>query len=245
MLKQYHKINILGIQFSQLTNQQLIKQLTLDLEQQQCRFIVTANPEIVLYARKHFEYAAILKQADLITADGIGIVIGAKLLGQPLPERVTGFDTLQQLLKVAEKKQKSVYFLGARATVLNTALKNIQRQYPKLIIAGYHDGYYQSAAEIGQTIKQLQPDIVLVALGFPKQETFISQYAAGTHAIWMGVGGSFDVIAGKVKRAPLFWQKHHIEWCYRLLQEPSRLPRMLALPKYLLLVLGQKFHLVH
>lgn len=243
-MKQYEKINILGIQFSKLTNQQLLQQLTLDLQQKQRRFIVTANPEIVLYARKHPEYASVLRKADLITADGIGIVIGSNLLKNPLPERVTGFDTLKKLLKIAENQQKSVYFLGAKTDVLKAALKNIQQEYPNLPIAGYHDGYFKSAASIAQTIQQQKPDIVLVALGFPKQENFIDQYSIGSHGIWMGVGGSFDVIAGKVKRAPVFWQQHHLEWCYRLIQEPSRLPRMLALPKYLLLILGQKFKLL-
>ena len=238
------KVPILGVDFAKITNHELLESLKKDLLAKNTRFIVTANPEIVLYARKHPAYAKVIQQADYITADGIGIIIGSRILQRPLPERVTGFDTMKQLLATAEKLQKSVYFLGAKADVLQAALKTVKKNYPHLIIAGARDGYFDQEVPIAKAIQQTKPDIILVALGFPKQETFIQKYYQDTPAIWMGVGGSFDVLAGKVKRAPLFWQKHHIEWLYRLIQEPTRLPRMMALPKYLLLVLAEKFHLI-
>ncbi|KRM84257.1 WecB/TagA/CpsF family glycosyltransferase [Liquorilactobacillus vini] len=238
------RIPILGINFDCLTNAEFFQQLQHDLNKQVRRFIVTANPEIVLYARQHPQYAQIIKQADYVTADGTGIVIGSKLLKHPLPERVTGFDTMNQLLHLANEQHKKVYFLGAKPEVLKITLAVIQKNYPHLIIAGAHDGYFKTAQPIRKSIQQANPDIVFVALGFPKQETFIYQSYQNSHAIWMGVGGSFDVLAGKVKRAPIFWQQHQIEWLYRLLQEPSRLPRMMALPKYLCLILAKKFHLI-
>ena len=238
------KIPILGIDFTKITNHELLELLKKDLTAKNTRFIVTANPEIVLYARKHPAYAKVIRQADYITADGIGIIIGSRILKHPLPERVTGFDTLNQLLALAEKLQKSVYFLGAKVDVLQAALKAVKKNYPQLIIAGAQDGYFGQELLVAKAIQKVKPDIVLVALGFPKQELFIQKYYQSSQAIWMGVGGSFDVLAGKVKRAPFFWQKHHIEWLYRLIQEPTRLPRMIALPKYLLFVLAKKFHLI-
>lgn len=238
------RVSILGIDFAKITNHELLESLKKDLTTKSTRFIVTANPEIVLYARKHPAYAKVIRQADYITADGIGIIIGSKILQRPLPERVTGFDTMKQLLAIAEKLQKSVYFLGAKADVLQAVLKAVKKNYPHLIIAGAQDGYFNQELPVAQAIQQTKPDIILVALGFPKQEIFIQKYYQNSQAIWIGVGGSFDVLAGKVKRAPLFWQKHHIEWLYRLIQEPTRLPRMMALPKYLLLVLAEKFHLI-
>ncbi|WP_281164120.1 WecB/TagA/CpsF family glycosyltransferase [Liquorilactobacillus sicerae] len=238
------RISILGIDFDCLTNAELFQQLQRDLKNQTRRFIVTANPEIVLYARQHPQYARIIKHANYVTADGTGIVIGSKILKRPLPERVTGFDTMKKLLHLANDRQKKVYFLGAKPEVLKTTLTVIKKNYPNLIIAGAHDGYFKTDQAITDSIQQTNPDIVFVALGFPKQEKFIYQSYSNSHAIWMGVGGSFDVLAGKVKRAPIFWQQHQIEWLYRLLQEPSRLPRMMALPKYLCLVLAEKFHLI-
>ncbi|KRN05902.1 N-acetylglucosaminyldiphosphoundecaprenol N-acetyl-beta-D-mannosaminyltransferase [Liquorilactobacillus sucicola DSM 21376 = JCM 15457] len=237
----YPRVNILGINFTKITNQELLTQLKKDSCLHRNRFIVTANPEIVLFARKNKRYAAILNNADYTIADGIGIIKGAKLLNQPLPERVTGFDTLSALLEFANEKQKRVYFLGAKPEVITKLIAKVTQNYPQLVIAGYHDGYFKDEQIITHEIQQTAPDFVFVALGFPKQEFFINDYRNSSQALWMGVGGSFDVLAGVTKRAPLFWQKHHLEWFYRLLQEPSRFGRMLALPKYLLLILRVKF----
>ncbi|MBZ2405559.1 WecB/TagA/CpsF family glycosyltransferase [Liquorilactobacillus hordei] len=244
MLNKYEQVNVLGVDFTKITNNELLEQLKLDNQNHSNRFVITANPEIVLYARDHPEYLAVLKLADYTTADGIGIIKGAKILKTPLPERVTGFDTLGSLLKFANKEQKSVYFLGAKPETIKKTINKIHHDYPTLKIAGYHDGYFTNDQEIATEIKDSQPDFVFVALGFPKQEFFIAKYRQLTPAIWMGVGGSFDVLAGTVKRAPIFWQKHHIEWLYRLFQEPSRFWRMLALPKYLIMIYLKKFGLL-
>ena len=117
----------------------------------------------------------------------------------------------------------------------------IKETYPGIHIAGINDGYFKDDSYIVETIKNSNPDIILVALGFPKQEFFINKYRHISDSIWMGVGGSFDVLAGYSKRAPIFWQKHHLEWFYRLLQEPQRIIRMMALPKYMLLIYREKF----
>lgn len=234
------EINVLGINFTNINNKELINQLKIDSHNHSNRFIVTANPEIVLYARDNPKYLSIIESADYTIADGIGIIKGAKILNTPLPERVTGFDTLLSLLTFANENKKSIYFLGAKSETLDKAIKKIKNDYPNLEIAGYHDGYFTDDSDIVTEIKHNKPDFVFVALGFPKQEFFISKYHNLSPSIWMGVGGSFDVLAGTVKRAPLFWQKHHIEWLFRLLQEPTRFFRMLALPKYLILIYLKK-----
>ncbi|KRL02787.1 WecB/TagA/CpsF family glycosyltransferase [Liquorilactobacillus capillatus] len=237
----YPQVDILGVKFTKITNHELLEQLKKDSLLHKNRFVVTANPEIVLFARQNPKYTSILNTADYTTADGIGIIKGARILNRPLPERVTGYDTLLALLSFANEQQKRVYFLGAQPTVITKMIAKIKRKYPKLIIAGYHDGYFRDEEAVAHDIRQAAPDFVFVALGFPKQEFFIDTYRHSSQAIWMGVGGSFDVLAGVTRRAPLFWQKHHLEWFYRLLQEPSRLGRMLALPHYLLLIFQTKF----
>ncbi|MGX5377946.1 WecB/TagA/CpsF family glycosyltransferase [Ligilactobacillus sp. LYQ135] len=235
-----HKVNILGIDFLNITQKQLVARLIQDDLHHQNRFVVTANPEIVLAARKNPQYQTIINQADYVTADGIGIIKGAKILKKPLPERVTGYDTMLELLQYANQAHKKVYFLGAKEAVIQSMIPQIQKKYPNLIIAGYHHGYFKNAQPIIDEIKHVQPDFIFVALGFPRQDFFIAAHRQSVDAIWMGVGGSFDVLSGNIKRAPQFWIDHHIEWLYRLIQEPQRFKRMLALPKYLALVYLQK-----
>nr|WP_321316291.1 WecB/TagA/CpsF family glycosyltransferase [uncultured Ligilactobacillus sp.] len=237
----FEHINILGINFTKITENQLIKSLIDDHKHKKNRFIVTANPEIVLAARKNKEYQKIINHADYVTADGIGIIKGANILNTPLPERVTGFDTMLKLLNYSNKNKCKVYFLGAKETIIKDTIINVQKDYPDIIISGYHNGYFKNPDPIIKDIKQKQPDFIFVALGFPKQDYFIEKYREISNSIWMGVGGSFDILAGNINRAPEFWINHHIEWLYRLIQEPKRFIRMLALPKYLLLIYKEKF----
>lgn len=234
-------VDILGINFLSTTNREFIEQLKKDSLHHQNRFVVTANPEIVLAARKDKEYQKTIKQADYVIADGIGIIIGGSILKTPLPERVTGYDTLISLLNFANKYSKKIFLVGAKPEVISQVQVNIKNDFPNIKIVGAYDGYFKDDHHITSAIASSQPDFVFAALGFPKQEYFIAKNKNLAPAIWMGVGGSFDVLAGMSKRAPVFWQKHHIEWLYRLIQEPSRIGRMMALPKYLLLVYRKKF----
>lgn len=241
MTKPFTTVNVLGLDFINTTNQAFLAQLKQDCQTKQNRFIVTANPEIVLAAKNDASYAKAVQSADYITPDGIGIIKGAKILKTPLPERITGFDTLCALLEFADQTQKRIFFLGAKPTVIKQAVKKVASTYPNANICGYHDGYFKDEQAIVDQIKAAKPDMVFVALGFPKQELFIQNYRHVAKALWMGVGGSFDVLAGVAKRAPQFWIDLHLEWLYRLLKQPSRFIRMLALPKYLLLVYREKF----
>ncbi|CAH0132951.1 WecB/TagA/CpsF family glycosyltransferase [Peribacillus simplex] len=208
------------------------------LMNQEKTFIVTANPEIVEYANEHQDYKDIIISADYITPDGVGIIMASKWLNQPLQERITGFDLMNELFRVADEKALKVYLLGAEENVIEAAALKVKELYPGLELVGYNHGYIDIKDDtLPKSIAELKPDIILTALGFPRQEKWVSKhYALFNKGLFMGVGGSFDVLAGKVNRAPVFWQKMRLEWLYRLIQQPSRWKRMLALPRFVLKV---------
>lgn len=243
MAAKFSQVSVLGVPFLNTTASQFVAHVIATNDRKQAQFIVTANPEIVLAAHQDPAFMQLIHQADSVVADGIGVILGAKILRTPLPERVTGFDTMTALLQHASDQHKKVYLLGAKPEVITKTVATINQRYPNCEIVGAHDGYFTAdeAPAIGQEICASDPDFVFVALGAPKQEQFIAQYYRQTHAAWMGVGGSFDVLAGVVQRAPKKWQELHLEWLYRLLKQPSRITRMMALPHYLALVVRQRF----
>ncbi|MFJ7851722.1 WecB/TagA/CpsF family glycosyltransferase [Peribacillus frigoritolerans] len=208
------------------------------LMNQEKTFVVTANPEIVEYANEHKDYKDIIISADYITPDGVGIIMASKWLNQPLQERITGFDLMNELFRVADEKALKVYLLGAEENVIDAAALKVRELYPGLELVGYNHGYIDIKDDaLPKSIAELEPDIILTALGFPRQEKWVSRhYALFNKGLFMGVGGSFDVLAGKVNRAPVFWQKMRLEWLFRLIQQPSRWKRMLALPRFVLKV---------
>lgn len=233
------KVDVLGFQFDNYTLAEFTKQVTDRFAAGKGSFIVTANPEIVMYAREHPDYARLIHvRADLVSADGIGVVKGAQMLGTPLKERVTGYDLMLNLMKWANANKRRVYFIGAKQAVNDAAVARVRADYPDLVIAGTHDGYFDlDDTAVADAVVAAKPDIVLAALGFPKQENFIAAISDRLPgAVMMGVGGSFDVLSGTVKRAPVWMQEAHLEWFYRLLKEPSRFGRMLVLPRFLIAV---------
>jgi N-acetylglucosaminyldiphosphoundecaprenol N-acetyl-beta-D-mannosaminyltransferase len=237
------KVKVLDIDFHSIQKMQLLKELKTRIMDGTKTFLVTANPEIVMYADQDEEYKRIVKSADFIIADGIGVIIGSRIIGQPLPERIPGFELMQDLLKKGNEEKWSAYFLGAKNEVVKKAVENIQKQYPDLRIAGYHDGYFDAESpEIPNEIMQAKADLVFVALGFPRQEKFIAEKLVHLEkGLLVGVGGSFDVLAGAVKRAPVIWQKLNLEWFYRLIKQPSRWRRMLVLPLFILRMVKERF----
>ncbi|WP_125771964.1 WecB/TagA/CpsF family glycosyltransferase [Companilactobacillus furfuricola] len=231
-----NRINILGTEFDNFTAKQFHDLIDSDLDNHQNKFIVTPNPEIVLSARENTRFSNIINNADYVIPDGIGIIKGANMLGTPMHERITGFDTLMYLIKTANSKSLKLYMLGAKPEVIKASADRIKNEFKNIDLVGYHDGYFKDEAEIAHQIEEKQPNIVLVALGSPKQEYFINKYRNNTDAIWIGVGGSFDVFSGTKKRAPKLVQKLSLEWFYRLIKEPTRIGRMMAIPKYLHLI---------
>lgn len=236
-------VNILGVEFTNKTKKEFVFEILSRIEKQEKTFAVTANPEIVMYARNHSSYMKILEQAHMVIPDGIGIVKGAQILGKPLKERVPGYELLLELLAEADKKALKIYFLGAKESVVQKAVSNVAVQYPNIDIVGYRDGYFDiNDKKVLEEVKEKEPDMVFAALGYPKQELWISQYLEfADKGFLMGVGGSFDVLSGISQRAPEFYLKHNLEWFYRLIKQPTRFKRMLALPKFVIAVSLQKF----
>lgn len=205
--------------------------------------VVTANPEIVMLARERQDFRSIVEQAYVVP-DGIGIVYAARWTNQPIYERVTGVELLEALMAEADRRRWIVYLLGAHPEVISLAAEKLAERYPGARVVGHRDGYFRQDEEeqIVQEIAEKQPHLLFVALGAPRQEQWMAKYRDQLNAsLMMGVGGSFDVISGKVKRAPAIWQKLHLEWFYRLMCQPSRWKRQVAIPRFVLTVLREKW----
>lgn len=238
----YSTVDILKIPFINVTKKEMtMKIIAYHMKKNHKIFIVTANPEIVMKTREDSHYKEVLLDADYIVPDGIGIIISSKLKGVALKERIAGFDLVIDMLDIANEKGKSCYFLGAKDENLEQAMKNVKETYPHLKIVGYHDGYFKNDKEIVSKIQKEKPDFVFVALGFPKQEYWIHknlpQFEKG---IFIGVGGTIDVLSGNVKRAPNIWIKLHLEWLYRALKEPFRIKRLFPIVRFMMLSVFRK-----
>ncbi len=197
------------------------------LIQEEKRFVITANPETLMFGEKDSEFREILLNPHTtIVADGIGVIKGAKLLKMDLEHRVLGVDLALQLLSYCNELGKSVYLLGAKPEVIQKMKETISRDYPNAKLVGAVDGYVEDKDEVFADMLEKQPDVILVALGIPRQEKLISKhYEKFDKGIFVGVGGSFDVISGDKKRAPSFFVKLNLEWLYRITKEPNRLKR--------------------
>ncbi|MDO4912886.1 MAG: WecB/TagA/CpsF family glycosyltransferase [Lactobacillus sp.] len=233
------KLDILGVPFDRYTRDEyheLFKERILNHKK---TMVVTANPEIVMAAQENPQYMKLLNETpDFIVPDGIGIVYASKWLKEPLKDRVPGYELFTWMLSLANEHQLRVYFIGAKPEVIADLEKKVATEYPQLVIAGIEDGYFKEDLEmVARRIKQAKPDLVFAAVGFPKQDQLLAKASElDVPALMMGVGGSFDVFSGHMTRAPKTFQKLHLEWLYRVLKEPSRLPRMMALPRFVLQV---------
>lgn len=239
------KVSVLGIHFENKTKETLLKELMNRIQQNKKTFVVTANPEIVMYAKKDPSYMSLVKRANYVIADGIGIIKGSKILGTPIVERVAGYDLMIGLLEEANKNGSRVYLLGAKEDVLQSAVQKVDERYPSLQLVGARNGYFDlSDTSIIEQVQQTKPDIVFVATGYPRQEQWIHQYLqTASKGLLMGVGGSFDVLSGKSKRSPKIFINLNIEWLYRLIKQPYRIKRMMALPHFLHEVKQEKKYL--
>lgn len=200
--------------------------------------VVTINPEMFETAKNDEEFSEILKTAEMVTPDGVGVKIGLKITGETV-ERIAGVDFAREMINVAAKNNMPVALIGAKPEVVEKAVSNLKNEVENLNIVYYHDGYFDNWDEILDGLKQTSPRLILVALGAPKQEKFI--YAAKkclNPALMIGVGGSFDVWSGMVERAPKIYQKLGLEWLYRTVKQPERFKRIFpALPLFVLKVL--------
>ena len=205
----------------------LIKGLTGRIDSGKGSFVVTANPEIFMMGKEHDEMnEALLDEDTLIVPDGIGVIKGGEVLGVRFKERIPGVEICGELLRYADKTHRSLYLFGAERRVLEALVGRIGKEYPGIELVGYMDGYIEDKDSVFRQITELEPDIVLVALGTPAQELLIHRfYRSERPGLYMGVGGSFDVLSGLKKRAPAFFIKCNLEWLYRITKEPKRLKR--------------------
>ncbi len=235
------KIDVLGVAFDNLTMDEAVDRGWALMQQRRAAYVVTPNPEIVMVCRSDPAAAEAVAGASLTIADGIGVVYGAKILKTPLKQKLPGIDFTQGLFARLAEASGSVFLLGSKPGVAELARDRLQKQWPGLRVAGVHDGYFQEDGPVVEQINAVAPDLLLVCLGAPKQEKWMHRWASALDVgLMIGAGGSMDVFAGTVERAPERWQRAGLEWLYRLLREPKRLGRMMVLPKFLLCVLFRK-----
>lgn len=235
------RINILGVGFDNVTMDQAVAEGVRLTDTPGVHYAVTPNPEIVEVCREDAEAMDAVNGADLVLADGIGVVYGAKLLGTPLKGRVPGIEFAQRLMGRMAENGKSLFLLGAKPGVAEKAAERLREQYPGLRVVGTRDGYFQEDEPVAEAIRDSGADVVFVCLGAPKQEKWMRKNGAacGAHLL-IGLGGCLDVFSGQVQRAPEVFQRLGLEWFHRLLKNPSRFGRMMKLPLFLVHVAGEK-----
>lgn len=232
-------VTILGVKIDKITAAYALKKAERYVRTPGVSMVFTPNPEIIMAAHADADFKDILNSADLCTPDGIGVVYAAKAIGDPVPERVAGFDLTCGLLDSIRKTGEGVFLFGAKPGVAETAAEKLKEKYPGLNIAGMHHGYFTPADEpaIVEQINESGAKLLLVCLGAPKQEKWIYANREKLNVnLCMGVGGALDVFAGNVKRAPKIFIKCNLEWFYRMCKEPSRFGRFAALPRFMLTV---------
>lgn len=233
---------ILNVPFDVVTMEEAVSNVLEFFKGDKPSIICTPNPEIVMLAQEDLELMEILENSHMVIPDGIGVVWASKYTGVSLPERVAGFDLTQNLfshLSNDPKNNKSFYFFGGGEGVAEKAKIKMKEKYPNINIVGTRSGYFSLEDEeaIIEDINSKNPDVLLVGLGAPKQEKWIYKNIDKLNVkVAIGVGGSFDVMAGVVKRAPVLFQKLHLEWFYRLITQPTRCKRMLQLPIFVMKV---------
>ena len=233
------QVNILGVNVDAVTMAEAVAHVTEAMDVRANVMIATANAEMIIRATHDEELRDILNAAALVVPDGAGTVWAARHLGHAMPERVAGYDLAQELLRRAPAEGRRIYFFGAAPGVAEKAKEKAEQLYPGIEIVGVRNGFFSPAdnAAIITEIKAAHPDLLLVALGVPKQEKWIAAHLAALDVpAAIGVGGTLDVMAGVMKRAPYWMQRAKLEWLFRGLMQPKRAGRLLALPKFVLKV---------
>ena len=238
-------ITILGVPIDRVTTNSVgeITEKLIKESNKSCKMIFAPNVEFIMRAQKDEEFFNILKQSSLSTPDSIGVIIGAKLQKKSFPERIPGQAYFRKIIELSNEKGYSIYLLGGEPEIVKKAKENLLKLYPNVNIVGFHDGYFDEneEKEVIKEINQLQPNVLFVALGAPKQEKWIAKHRHELKVdVAAGQGGTYDYEAGKIKRAPKWVQKIGIEWLWRLVRQPKRIVRQSVLPIYLVKVLFAK-----
>jgi len=239
------KAKILGVKIDHVTMEQAVSRITEMIAQPKPHLVVTANSEMVMMANDDPLLYEIIERADLVVPDGIGVIWASRLLNNALPQRVPGIELMQSLLAESAVHQWRIFLLGAEPGIADQAAQAIRESYPGVNIVGTYHGYFkQNPTEqqhVISMIKASRPDILFIALGVPKQEKWAAAHLGRLGVpVAMGVGGSFQIFAGTVQRAPLWMRRSGLEWLYRLIKQPWRIKRMLILPRFVFWVFFEK-----
>ena len=240
-----NKVRILGIDVDNINIDEageITKQLV-ENSNKSCKVIVAPNTEFIMMAQKDEEFYNILRGADLATPDSVGVMIGGKLQKKTLKQRIPGQMYFRKVLEVGEKEGWTFYLLGGKDDVPALATENLKKIYPNVKIVGYHEGFFDKDSEekVIAEINELKPNVLFVAMGAPIQEKWIEKHKNELKVdVAAGQGGTFDYEAGKIKRAPVIFQKLGIEWFWRLVLQPARIFRMIVLPIYLMKIVFTK-----
>ena len=220
------RMQILGITIDPLTMKETVDAVEQYVLKNHPLHLMGVNADKINQCYEDEKIKKIVNESGIINADGASVVLASKFLGSPVPERVAGIDLMQNLLELSNKKGYSVYFFGAKEEILQDMLKVFKQRYPNLNVVGYRNGYFSPEDEkkIQEDIKERKPDFVFVGITSPKKEYIIQSFMDnGINTVFMGVGGSFDVLSGHINRAPLWMQKLNLEWLFRVVNEPKRL----------------------
>ncbi len=204
------------------------------LKSRQGAHVVTINAEMTMQARQNRDLANIIQKADLVVPDGSGVVLYLRSQGESI-NRCPGIELAERVVQIAAEDQKQIFLIGGAPNIVDIVANGWRKRWANIAIAGMHHGYFDAAIEhqVCEQLQNSQPDLILVGLGVPRQELWIQKYRyLCPNAVWIGVGGSLDVWAGKKNRAPKWMSRSHLEWLYRLYQEPWRWRRMLSLPHF-------------
>ena len=235
------RTDVLGVGFDNVTKAEAVERALALIDAREGRYVVTPYPEIVMLAKENPALKEALAGADIVLPDGAGIVKGAAILGRPMKEKVPGIDFACGVMARLAERGGSVYLFGAKPGVAEAAAETLRTKFPGLVISGTSNGYFSDDGPIIEKIKDAAPDFLLVCLGAPKQELWMAKMSGKLPVgLMVGLGGSLDVFAGTVKRAPEAWQKLDLEWLYRLLKEPRRIGRMMKLPLFVIEAAGER-----
>ena len=239
-------LQILGCRLDAVDAHQAEQQILALAKQGAGAQIVTLGTEMVVHAQRDAEFRAVVNAAALSLCDTVGLLAVARRRGAPLAERVTGVELVERLCAQAASQGLPVYLLGGAYGVADAAAAGLRARFPGLVVAGTHDGYFveNQSAEVAGAIRASGARLLFVGMGFPRQELWLAQHLSQTGCgAGIGVGGSFDVIAGKIERAPKTVRRLGLEWLYRLVREPRRWRRQLALPRFVWLVAREELAL--